>query len=93
MDTSWDNLVRVCTDPITRAGEVSIGTSASVKRFGRLQDHPNHTRRQKAYETRQWHNMPIRCAAAITSGYRITFAVPVRRLAGERLTQKRSLSP
>jgi hypothetical protein len=28
-------------------------TSVVVKRFGRLQDHPNHTRRQQAYETRQ----------------------------------------
>jgi hypothetical protein len=25
-----------------------------------------------------WHTFPVRCAAAIASGYRITFAVPVR---------------
>ena len=34
-------------------GENWVRRTALVKRFGRLQDHPNHTRRQQAYETRQ----------------------------------------
>jgi hypothetical protein len=37
-------------------------------------------------QDRLWHTLPIRCAAATASGYRIIFAVPVRRLAGELLT-------
>jgi hypothetical protein len=33
-----------------------------------------------------WHTFPVRCAAAIASGYKVTFVVPVTRLAGELLT-------
>jgi hypothetical protein len=39
-----------------------------------------------AAQDRYWHTFPVRCAAAIASGYRITFVVLVARLAGELLT-------
>jgi hypothetical protein len=41
---------------------------------------------------RLWHTFSVRCAAVIPSGYRVTFVVPVTRLAGELLTRSRSSS-
>jgi hypothetical protein len=41
---------------------------------------------------RLWHTFPVRCAAAIASGYRITFVVLVARLAGELLTPQQTKS-
>jgi hypothetical protein len=39
-----------------------------------------------------WHTFPLRCAAAIASGYRITFVVPMMRPARVFMTLSRSLS-